>query len=1306
MKQASLTIPNLLEAHFLGTYVLRQGDTDLAIPATTDARLLLGYLLLHPKQAHPRLRLIESLWPNSAEGQSRRRLSRALWHVRRCLPNLIHSTANQISLDDNIPIWVDVTAFEALASASLRVGVEEGTAVPTLHQAIQLYRGPLLDGYYDEWVLVKRDKLEEIHLQVLQYLLRHEKAAGHYREALAFAQQLVEADPLRETSQREFIQLLFMLGHPETAVKQYEKYRQQLEHDLRLKPAPQITALVQQVASQYRLIFPNQTKPDTAVANTPSAPLLTTKQMPLIGRHEERTQLLEQVEAIFAGAGGTVLLEGEAGVGKTRLLQEIAQDAEWRGAQVLWGKSSGPQPATSYGLLITALESRLTPLRVQQMSRLIPKPMLQVLRPLLPSLQRYLPNLSPPAPLSDGESDRLQEAFIQLISGWSTVTPLLLILEDTHWIDADTGDMLPKLATRLAKYPVLIIIAYRSAEMRSRTAAWDKLRTVDRTAPRRLRLRLNRLDANATTAFLREALAMTEPSRPLEQHIYQETDGNPLFILETLRTLRQENLLQQDEQGTWRAAFKNADAPQTHLPLSQTVEQAIAQRLQRLAPSIRHVLEATAVLGMKTDFSLLSQVMTGSIKTLLASLHTLVQMQLLEETEPGYRFSHDKIQQVAYAEINEARRRQLHQQAAQAIAQHPTPDVISLAYHYTQGQLWDQAVIYHLQAAERAAAVHGHRSASDHYTHALELLNQHAPFPPLRTDEFRFQILTERYKLIEMQGKTEQARQDVMALSELAERLGDPERQIDSLNAQAAFLCHIVHDYAASRRYARHAQALAQMYNLPRQEMMACYRLGNAYFLQGYHREAIDSLQQALGLWKSAPGQFGDEIINIHFTLAQTYQSAGESDSARAEAETLLAIAHERNMQQGLMEGYLLLGQTAFANRDLAKAAAHFQACLQIAHDVGDYHYEAVQSVEFGLVYWAQGNFAEAADYLQKGLALFERLEDWHNYLLTLVNLGQFYLSVGQHEQAADAFLEATDLAQRLDMADQEVRIWALQSRLYTSLSNVPQAQLYADKLRQALPQVEAARRCAQVHFHLGYVCQFVGEWATAVAHFQESLPFYEDTGKVAMVYAHLAACHHEMGQREQAISLSQQAVHLLESQEGKDEIAYIYWQNYLILKAAHQEVTANQSLQKVHDMLQADLAVLPDVAWQRDYLENVPVHRAIMTAYEKMRRTPQPGQIVVYLPKLDAALGRPLRDDEMTTVIWTQHAPEDKTIANKVARRRHRLQRLLAEAQTQDAIPAYHHLAEALAVSTRTIERDMAYLQKQQIPLPPTRGH
>src|SRR5215211_1690851 len=310
-------------------------------PSTQRVLALLGYLIMHHDVPQSRDKLVDVLWPDLLPRQGRRMLSDALWRARRLItpPDQAESAAidiagGAVSFRTGSAIWIDVIAFERNIQQDESAALE----IESLRAAIGLYRGDFLEECYDDWALYERERLREQYLSAIGRLLRYDQERGAYDLALQSELRLVRADPLREEAHRALMQLYHLLGRTDDAVRAYEQCRAVLAEELGIEPEPETLSLYEELSALQRRVG--------ALANRDATPIATIfHQAPLIGRLDARTEIMEAVEAMLAGSGGIVLVSGEAGQGKSRLLREVASGAEWRGAQVSWGHGREDAPA-------------------------------------------------------------------------------------------------------------------------------------------------------------------------------------------------------------------------------------------------------------------------------------------------------------------------------------------------------------------------------------------------------------------------------------------------------------------------------------------------------------------------------------------------------------------------------------------------------------------------------------------------------------------------------------------------------------------------------------------------------------------------------------------------------------------------------------------------------------------------------------------------------------------------------------------------------------------------------------------------
>ncbi|MEW5870489.1 MAG: BTAD domain-containing putative transcriptional regulator [Chloroflexota bacterium] len=1038
-----------LQCQLFGSLALFWGDKPVVLPRSETIRSLLAYLLLHGRQACQRVMLAGVFWPDMDEASALRQLSQALWRIRKTLPDVVRTTPGEVSLSPSYSVFIDVEAFGALLenappgageqASQRQIGLDrtvEDEAM-RLRQAVTLYQGDLLEGMYDDWVLNEREYLREQFLQALNRLLQLEKGAGRLEEALRYALRLAQAEPWQEQVQREVMRLYVALQRPEAALKQYEACRTALRNELDIEPEPETVALAQEITVRH------STEVQAAQAAylphpelVQKAPLVSDQvvQLPLIGRQAERGALTAQVEVIFRGASGLALVEGEAGVGKTRLMQEIARDAEWRGAQVLWGRflEGG---AGAFEPVVRALQSGLSPLRISQLANLLDPVWLGVLSPFFSELGEQLALKT--AELSDParERERLGQAFGQLLHAWGQITPLVLILEDLHWADQDSLGLLSMAFGAIHLTPVFLLCTQRGEEARANSNLWAEIEKLLRHSTHSS-LQLKRLDDQACSELVRLWLGLRNPAPRFEARLYQETGGNPLFVLESLRTLYAEGLLSQDEHGGWQTPWDKSTLDYGEMPLSPVIETVIARRLGGLDVEERSVLNRAAAIGEEFDFPFLYAVSGLQTQALLRSLNGLLRKQFLVEMPSAYRFSHDKVRQVVYQSIGQDEGIALQRSCGAALEKLHPERVARLARHFYRGQVWDKAVRYSQEAGNQAARVHAQGEAKTHYTNALRALRQMEAVPD---SEVLFELHLGRERACAMLGERELQFEDLTALSELLDdqRVSASDKRLQVSELWATYwdtTSNFPKALASVQTFAELAQELKD----ERAGQRAYLMWGRMLRVQGQIEAAQAHIQQAyllaqrtgdlpaqanclcnLGVIGSENGNYGQAGVFYQQAL-EAAQQGGDPEILAYVYGRLAGLAHYLADFKGAIEYYhkALAIWRAFGNRrkecmdlynlstalsnssDYSGARRTLEQVCELAHAIGDRRVEGYGWVFLGLVLEYLGDYEAGRLAYEEGLRLRREVGLRALEIDALSGLARTATALGNHQQA------------------------------------------------------------------------------------------------------------------------------------------------------------------------------------------------------------------------------------------------------------------------------------------------------------------
>src|SRR6266702_5699025 len=456
----------------------------------------------------------------------------------------------------------------------------------------------------------------------------------------------------------------------------------------------------------------------------------------LIGRTAELAAFHLLIDQVKSGRGQVALLWGEAGVGKSRLVAETKTYAASQGFLLLQGNCFQADRAFPYAPFLDLLRSCFTsssPVTrhneltsfAQEFSRFLPD-----VAPLLP---QHTPLWVPSSLDPEQEQRRLFALLLHFFTRAATHQPLLFIVEDLHWSDESSLELLLFLARGCRHLPILFVLTYRSdevsPELRHSLAEFDREHLAQDFS-------LQRLARADVDAMLQAIFAMHQAVHTgLLESIYQLTEGNPFFIEEVLKSLNATGEITSRE-GVWERTLLFGTHTR-HPSIPRSVQAAVYQRTKQLSAPARQVLTLAAVAGRRFDLTILQRVMDTDEPRMLTFMRELIAAQLvIEDAANQFSFRHALTRQAVYVELLVGERRALHRTIAETIEQRALPSsildaqLVDLAYHFYEGEVWSKAAEYGQRAGERALILYAPRAAIEHFTRALDALKHLAVTPP------------------------------------------------------------------------------------------------------------------------------------------------------------------------------------------------------------------------------------------------------------------------------------------------------------------------------------------------------------------------------------------------------------------------------------------------------------------------------------------------------------------------------------------------------------------------------------------------
>jgi DNA-binding SARP family transcriptional activator len=1008
-----------LRVGFLGGFRLLMAGRSAARMPSVRQQQLIAFLVLHARSAPiARQRIAGSLWPESNDPQALTNLRRELCHLRDEWPSL----EALVEAGTRTVMWrgehaiVDVVAFEAASDRGLagdRAALEE---------AARLYRGDVLPDATGEWIDADRERLRRRAQEVLVRLVTLSERDRACADGITYAQQLVRLDALDERAWCALMRSHAGLGERGAALHAYQQCAAILKRELGVQPSAATRAT-------YRGILDL----DSTAAAIPMPP--GTAVFPLVGRDAEWRVLRNAWNVAAAGRPGLVLIRGESGIGKTRLADEQVHSCSLNNINAATTRCFPGEGRLAYAPLAAWLRS-------------------DALRPTLARLDgaafgevaRLCPELAaarsdPPVLNHQEESWQRLRFFEALAQAFRMTAPIVLVVDDLQWADADTIEWLHYFLRSAGESRCLIVGAVRAEEQQDNPGLVRFLGDLEHHGLLTV-LPLGPLD-HAATGQLASAVAGHALDETTLARTFHETEGHPLFIIERGRMV----LTTQPD--------TDADRP------SRQVQAVVAARLALLSDEARAVAEVAAAVGRDFRFDILASASDLEEKALVRALDELWQRHIVrEQADERWDFSHDRIREVAYSGIAPARRRLLHRRIAHGLEMLYADCVddasASIAMHLERGGQAHQAIPY----LERAAAVAMRLSANEEaircVTHALTLLESRAVGKDRDERELHLRSALS-VALNAGRGyaapEVEENLTRVLTLSRCGGRDQVPVQWL-----WAAFTLHFVRgDLNATRETAE--ATLARSRSDPSCRCEAHHAMGATLSSVGELDASRDHFEQALAAYdertprRSALGS--DLGVFAHAWYAHTLWLLGDDAAALSHAEQGIALAERLDhlYSRTLALAYAALLHQMRRDTEQLLASANKVRTLCERHEIGYYGDWATI-----LIGWARGQIeaAEGIEMIEYALESLDRQRAHARRPYYLSLLAETYSRAGK-EGRASSILDAA-----IAMAIARSDVWWLPA-LYLQKSVLEPASTREATLRRGLDVARAQNsRCLE----------------------------------------------------------------------------------------------------------------------------------------------------------------------------------------------------------------------------------------------------
>ncbi|RLT39027.1 MAG: hypothetical protein DWI57_10965 [Chloroflexi bacterium] len=920
---------------------------------TRKALALAAYLAVNGAP-HSRDSLAALFWPESDGSRARGALRRTLSTLKSALGGRgLEADGESVALRAADGLAVDVWAFHAALGECASHGHPADQPCPLcaapLSRAAQLYSADFLAGFslkdsveFDDWQYFQAESLRREFVAALDRLAQWESGQQHWDTAIEYARRRLAVDNLHEPAHRQLMRLYALAGQRGAALRQYRECVRVLDAELGVPPLAETSELYESIQAN-RLTA----APALPAAQSPTASAPSPFRLPLVGRTDEWRQMQSAWQA--AGQGRLLLLTGEAGIGKSRLLDELLAHAQSQGAPTAVARCFPGENSLAFGVFLEALTPLLLTENGRRAAAALPAWQQSEAARLFPALLRDMHDLPPAPPLeSPGGQARFFQALADLLAALLRGEAAgVLAFDDLHWADSATLDLLTWLAHRLRKLPFCLALAWRSGES-GQEQPLQQIALAAQRSGQGVILSLNRLLLADVVSLIPGNVGVSR-NLALARRLHAETEGIPFLLAEQLAAL--------------------TDAPdgamEIHLPPA-SARDLFASRLDSLDGMAAQVLSAAAVIGRSFDLETVQAAAGRSEEESLLGLETLLQRRLVVERAgegagslPRYDFCHDKLRELVYAETALARRRLLHRRVAESVGRRVGRQLGAAAqaafHHRWAGQEEEAARLYAL-AGDEARQLYANAEALAHYRNALALGHPEIS----RLHRFTGELLT-------LQGEYRAA---LLALEQAASALSGAalagvEEQIGGV-------------YQRQREWRRAAEHYrAGLDALGRDENFAARArllsaLSHTAHRQGDDTRALALAEEAQAAALSAKdAQAQAEVFNLLGLLAR---SRGDSAAAIRHLQASLDLAPSLADPSAEIAARNNLALALADSGDFATSQSHLLAALGSCVRWGDRHREAALRNNLADLLHRAGEDEQAMAHLKQAVALFAEI--------------------------------------------------------------------------------------------------------------------------------------------------------------------------------------------------------------------------------------------------------------------------------------------------------------------------------------------
>ena len=964
----------------------------------------------------------------------------------------------------------------------------------------------------------------------------------------------------------------------------------------------------------------------------------------LVGREEEIAKLKTNLDAVCAGQSRIVIIEGEAGIGKSQLVGELVRFTRSRGLSALLGMGRSIEQNTPYRAWQDILAAYLGTDNgniAAQIKQIAPDilPNISVLADMLSSSaatngEVTLPDKSP-------EHQQLVTALVKLLRSKAASHPPVLILENAHWLDPYSWYLAEQVAREFIeeKTPMLLVLAMRPSEGSKIRPEATVLSSLQETEF----LRVDTLpsDEILTLTASKQGITSNELPEAVAELIRKRAGGNPFFAEELFYTLHQNGDITFKPMQDKTRCLVSGDLDLAAQMLPSTIQNVVLSRLDQLPPEEQLMLKVAAVIGQMFSYTTLKNTLNQHLKINDQALRNhLDELTYLDFIKPAvleqnltYTFKHTIIREVIYQSLLFDRRRQLHRTVARwyETAFEPQSDnqFLALELEINSGLFPSQSylltmasvntyhtmLVYHWHQAEdeereqHYAALIG-KQALLHYANveAVGYLSRAIDLTPDKDLKTQYDLLLARETVFNRRGDRDRQREDLKSLVAVAEEISDQARQAEILLRQAN-LAEVTGKYNLALELVDKVIARAKLIQDINLECAAYLIWGKVLVSRGNYTNAADMLNQTLQISQS--NNLSALEAEALCYKAIILRSKGNINEAEQICEQVLEIC--RAEQHLLVESKTLniLGLIQYQQNQLKEAREYFEQAILAAYPTGNQQVQTIPFRNIGLIYLQQGYYEISRNYFEQALEIERSIEDSEEIAETLTNLAVLYANLGQYPTAQSYLGQALEIRREIDNSLGEADSMSKFGYIYFCQGNYEITSRYCQLALSIQQQLGSIEGEAYTQTYLGHALYNLEQFDEAKAAYKRALELQQQTGQqgaAIQIKAGLATVYMAQNNPDQTQSLVEEIVSWIDNC-GLEDVNNPLWVCLSCYKILNLVDNGSEQTDKLLDLAYATLQTYKDrfnnIKLQPKFLTRVVTHREILDIWQSMNLTP-----------------------------------------------------------------------------------------------------